>query len=144
MPEMEEMLGIIPIGAISTPQVEQGTILDNNHDFWNEYHKSINTDNAVRIEIRQAMESLRDDGILQISTIEGDSDEEWDKLYVEVEDISSDNPLSLSTTCRKCSGGITTTANLQNSSMSYRLTFTIDCPNCEFETTVGEPLERVE
>lgn len=135
-PEIPHMLGIVPIGAISTREVEKGTILDPQHDFWNNYEKEINTKNKAIQEVYTAIESLQADGILQITELYGDNS---DVLYVEVEGISDESD-KLETTCAECGASILTEPEISMNYGQYSLTFRLDCPDCEFEQKATELL----
>lgn len=127
-PKIEHMLGVVTLGAISTPECEKNTILDHNHEFWNDYYKPVNTSNGVRSEIRTAMESLKEDEIFRITEPHGP---DAGILYVEVEDIS-DSGSNITAPCADCGTTIETTADMTLSDGQYSLVFEIDCPACGF------------
>lgn len=137
-PQMEHMLGVVTLGAISTEKSERGTILDPDHEFWESYYEDIKTENGVRSEIKTAMQSLKDEGVFRVTTPYG---EDAGILYVEVGDID-EKPNRMLTTCAECGGRIPTEPELTFSYGRYRLIFDLDCPDCEFSQTVGELLSN--
>jgi hypothetical protein len=134
MPEIEHMLGVVTIGAISTDKAENGTILDPDHDFWNSYHKDVDTKNAVEENIWTAMKSLFEDDVFRVTTPYG---EDAGILYVEVDEISEDkNTQAMVTTCAECGASIQTEPELKMDYGQYRMVFDLDCRECEFNETV--------
>lgn len=138
MPELEHMLGIVTIGAISTPEAEKGSLLDPEHEFWSGYYEDVNTKNGVRGEIESAMHSLKDDNILRISTPYG---EEAGIMYVEVGDIE-ETPNRMVTVCTECGESIPTEPELKHSYGMYSLSFSLDCPECDFSEVLGMNLNK--
>lgn len=98
MPEIEHMIGVVPIGAISTKECEKGTILDPHTDFWNDYEEDVKTKGKVKDKIATAMQSLEDDGTFDISWPYG---EDGGIAYVEVDEYE-DRSNSMTTECREC------------------------------------------
>lgn len=133
-PEMEHMLGVVPLGAISTEKVEKGTILDPEHDFWQAYYEDINTENAVRTEIETAMKSLKEDDIFRVTTPYGD---DAGILYVEV---GSTEQNDIVTTCVECGASIETKPEIVLERDRYVIQFDIDCSSCGLNKTVGNRL----
>lgn len=138
-PEIEHMLGVVTLGAISTPEAESGTILDPSHNFWNSYYEEVETKNAVTSEIETAMQSLKDDEILRVSSPYGD---EAGILYVEVGDIE-EQPNKMVTMCEECSTSIPTEPELKMSNGRYNLVFELDCPECDFEEILVERMVKL-
>ncbi len=134
--EIEHMLGIVTIGAISTPKCESGTLLDPDHEFWQSYEHNINTRNAVEEKIITAMESLQDDGMFRVSSPYGD---DAGILYVEVDTIDETDD-KLTTECAECGEKIHTELNLQMYYGTYRIVFDLDCTDCGFQKIVGHQL----
>lgn len=135
-PELPHMLGIVPLGAISTETAEKDTLLDCNHPFWDDYHKEINTRNGAKTEVRTAMMSLRDDGIFRVTSPYGD---DAGILYAEVDSQNSE-PSTMETECAECGATIVAEPTLSMNYGRYRVTFTINCSVCDFETVVGREL----
>lgn len=136
MPEMPHMLGIVPVGAISTKEAEMGTILDCDHEFWDDYHETVNTKNKAKKQVRTAMMSLREDGIFRVTSPYGD---DAGILYAEVD--SGDNEFKLmDTECAKCHADIKVEPTLSMDYGLYRVMFYIDCSECDFDTVVGREL----
>lgn len=129
MPEMVHMLGIVPVGAISTPQVESGTILDPSHTFWESYESEINTKNGVRQEIRTAIKSLKRDGTFRVTEPYGEDGKEF---YIEVDRLNGSDD-AFTVPCAKCGATISTEPSLLMNYGEYSLNFELDCPKCEFE-----------
>lgn len=137
-PEIEHMLGVVTLGAISTPQSENGTILDPSHEFWQSYYEDVNTENGIRREIETAMQSLKEDGVFRVTTPYG---EDAGILYVEVGEMD-DKPNRMITTCAECGERIPTEPELKMSYGRYRLVFDLQCSECDFDRTVGEMLAK--
>jgi len=139
-PEIPHMLGIVPIGAISTAEVERGTLIDPTHDFWDDYEKNINTKNKAKKEVRTAMLSLKEDDILNVMMPYGD---DAGIMYVEVEQMNSQSG-NIETSCAECGATILTEAELSMAYGKYSITFRLDCPECEFESKATETLRLQE
>jgi hypothetical protein len=138
MPQIEHMLGIVPIGAISTKECEEGTILDPNIEFWNEYEEEVKTKGKVRSKIETAMNALSSEGTFNISWPYG---KDGGIAYVEVGDVS-ESANSMVTECDNCGASIPTRPNLKHTIRGYKLLFDLDCPSCDFDKTVGQLLQR--
>jgi hypothetical protein len=136
MPELPHMLGIVTIGAISTDKAIKGSLLDVNHEFWESYYEDVNTQTAVKNEIESAIRSLKEDGVFRVSTPYGDDAGIW---YCEVGDIDED-PNRMVTVCTECGSSIPTEPELKHSYGRYSLVFDLDCPDCDFERTIGTQL----
>lgn len=136
-PEIEHMLGVVTLGAISTEKCETGTILDPNHAFWQEYYQEIKTENAVRREIETAMQSLRDDDVVRVSEPYGD---DAGILYVEVDDLRTES--GIPTECRSCGASIVTEPSVSLDYGRYSLVFNLDCPSCDFSETMHRKLNK--
>lgn len=133
MPKLPHMLGIVTIGAISTPKAIKGSILDPNHSFWDEYYKDITAPNAAEREVESAVRSLKKDNIFQITMPYGEDAGIW---YCEVRDVDHP-PNEMVTTCAECGSSITTQPRLTLDNGRYLLNFRLDCPECEFRDTVS-------
>lgn len=131
MPELPHMLGIVPIGAISTPEAEEGTILDPSHEFWNDYYEDINTENGVKREIADAIQSLKDDGLLEIRSPYG---EDAGIMYVEVDTMASKTG-DMEAKCIECGGTLSGHPELVRESGDYSFLVTVEC-NCGFKKTI--------
>lgn len=138
MPEIEHMLGVVPIGAISTDECEEGTILDPDTDFWNDYEEDVNTRGRVKEKIATAMQSLEDEGTFNVSWPYG---KDGGIAYVEVGDVGESSN-SMTTECNECGALILTRPNLEHTSRGYKISFDLDCHSCDFERTIGEVLKR--
>lgn len=135
-PELEHMLGIVTLGAISTEKAEKGTLLDTDHTFWKSYYRDVDTENGIRKEIKTAMQSLKDDGVFRVSAPHG---EDAGILYVEVGDID-EKPNRMITACAECGARIPTEPELNVSYGRYSLIFNLDCSECDFERKVGSAM----
>lgn len=133
MPELPHMLGIVTIGAISTPEAEKDTLLDPQYKFWDDYYEDVNTKNGVKREIKSAMQSLKEDNIFRVTSPYG---EEAGIMYVEVGDIN-EKPNRMVTSCTQCNEVIPTEPELNNHGSGYEISFELNCPSCDFEDTVG-------
>lgn len=136
MPEVEHMLGIVPLGAVSTPKCEIGTLLDPDHKFWQEYEQDVNTKNAVKKKVGTAMKSLNEDDIFRVSEPYGGN---GGIMYVEVGDVDRE-PNRMVTACAECGEAITTEPDIRMDYYRYRLVFELHCTECDFEQTVGREL----
>lgn len=136
MPELPHMLGIVPLGAISTAEAEKETILDPMIDFWKEYYEDVNTRNAVCNEIETAMHSLKEDGVFRVSMPYG---KDAGIHYVEVGE-TGDSRNRMVTICAECGESIPTEPELSFNYGRYSLVFKLDCPECEFSQTTGKML----
>jgi hypothetical protein len=132
------MLGITPLGKIHDPNNEEMTLLDPSHNFWDEYEEPVTTKNATTEKIESAVRSLKEDDIFRMTYPYG---EEADIIYCEVDEISNSD-ISMKTSCEKCETVIETQPILSRKGRHYHLKFSLDCPECEFSTTVAEHLQR--
>lgn len=142
--ETEHMLGIVPIGAISTPQVTAGTILDPKHEFWENFEEDVTTENGVKRRIESAIRSLRKDNVFRMTYPYG---EEADIIYCEVDRLDSAGDNSLPTHCAECGKVIDAEFALDCSTgygdkPAYLFVFTINCPYCDFSQKLETNLER--
>lgn len=128
MPQLEHMLGIVTIGAISTPEAEKGSLLDCKHEFWDTYYENVETKKKAKNEIESAIRSLKEDNIFRVSTPYGEEAGIW---YCEVGDID-EKPNRMVTVCTDCGERISTEPELSHSYGMYKLTFSLDCPACDF------------
>jgi hypothetical protein len=142
--EIEHMLGIVPIGVHSNHEVEQGTILDPDHDFWTDYEETVRTRNAVTQRIESAIRSLKKDDIFTMTHPYGEA---ADIVYCEVEELGEQSDLMLPTRCHSCSNEIAAPIELEytegySGGGSYDLSVNIDCPHCEFSRSLSGSLQR--
>lgn len=138
MPELPHMLGIVTIGAISTPEAEKDSLLDCDHEFWSDYYEDVNTKGKAKREIQTAMRSLKEDNVFRVSTPYGEEAGIW---YCEVGDID-ETPNRMVTMCEDCSESIPTEPQINHSSGRYSLTFELNCPNCDFSESFGANLHK--
>lgn len=138
MPELPEMLGVVPIGVRSTVAAEKGTLLDHNHSFYDDYYKSVETKRAAHDEIQTAVQSLKDEGVLNIMEPYGS---DAGIFYVEVEDL--DDTTGLDTTCAECEERVTAEPDIVRRGKRYELRYHIDCPACDFSRVVENNLIRL-
>lgn len=138
MPELPHMLGIVTIGAISTPEAEKGSLLDPDHEFWDDYYKDVKTKGKVSNEIQSAVQSLKEDNIFRPSTPYGEEAGIW---YCEVGDIDGEANRIL-TVCTECGESIPTEPELKHNYGQYTLEFSLDCPECDFSDTFGTFLNK--
>lgn len=132
------MLGIVPVGGISTRKAEEETLLDPNHEFWVEYEKEITTKNAAKQEIESAIRSLRKDDIFRMTYPYG---EEADIIYCEVDEIELSSDTLLPTHCTKCDEKIDATLGIAEDG-GYEISVEIDCPHCEYSSVLESNLVR--
>lgn len=128
MPELPHMLGIVTIGAISTPEAIKGSLLDCNHEFWDAYYEKVNTRGKAEKEIESAIRSLKEDNIFQVSTPYGEEAGIW---YCEVSDID-ESPNRMVTVCSNCGESISTEPELKHRNGYYVLEFSLNCSECDF------------
>lgn len=127
--ETAHMLGIVPIGTITTPEVEKGTLLDPKHEFWEKFQEDVNTKSGVIQHVESAIRSLQKDGIFRMTHPYG---EEADIVYCEVDKMDGAGDVLLPTECAECNNTIDVPLSL-NYDEEYTLDFTIECPHCDFE-----------
>ncbi len=127
-PELPHMLGITPLNKVHDPMNEDGTLLDTQHPFWQEYEEDISTLNEVKEKIETAIRSLKRDGVFRMTYPYG---EEAEIVYIEVDRIQTEEN-SMKTSCKECGTGVTTAPSLVLIKGSYHLKFSIDCPQCDF------------
>lgn len=138
--EMAHMLGIVPIGAISTRKAEEGTLLDPEHDFWQEFDGEIRTKNEARRRVQSAIRSLKKDGTFRMTHPYG---EEADIVYCEVDEVQQSGDVLLPTTCAECNEEIEAPLSLEcTDSGSYEIATRVDCPYCDFSSVMSRLLQR--
>jgi len=138
MPKLPHMLGIVTIGAISTPEAVTGSLLDCDHQFWETYYEDVNTDGKAKREVESAVRSLKEDDIFHVNTPYGEDAGIW---YCEVGTVD-DSPNLMRTQCAECGAMVTTEPDLIQQYGRYMLNFEIACDDCDFERTVGTPLHK--
>jgi len=139
MPKTPHMLGVIPTGAISTPEAEKGSILDPAHEFWSTYEKDIETRGGVKREVETAIQSLADDDVLEMTMPHG---EDAGIYYVEV-DYNQNERQSLDVACEECGSFAPVTERIKQNSGHYWFEFEVDCAECTFDTTVRTALRAL-
>lgn len=137
MPATPEMLGVVPLGAMGTASAEEGTLLDPNHEFYDDYYREVRTKRAAENEIRTAIQSLKEDDILNITEPYG---EDANILYVEV--VGFDETTGLDTTCVECGVLVTAEPYIERKGDRYALRYRVDCPSCEFSRLLETSLIR--
>lgn len=137
-PRVPHMLGVTPLGKVHDPNNEEMTLMDTQHPFWQEYEEDIRTKNKLMEKIETAIRSLKEDNIFKITYPYG---EEADIMYCEVEKLSSTNN-DIKTTCKECGALLTTQPDLVENDGYYHLSFSIDCPECEFAASLKRKLIR--
>jgi hypothetical protein len=138
-PRVPHMLGVTELGEPHDPTNESGTLLDSQHEFWQEYEEDIETRGQVKQKIETAIRSLKDDDIFRMTHPYG---EEADIVYIEVDDISADSSL-IQTECRVCGSRVTTEPDLRLIRGSYHIAFHIDCNECGESETIGGLMREV-
>jgi hypothetical protein len=138
MPELPHMLGIVTIGAISTPEAISGSLLDCDHSFWDTYYEDVNTKGKVEREIESALHSLKEDEIFRVSTPYGEEAGIW---YCEVGEVE-EQPNRMLTVCTDCGESIPTEPELKHRHGRYTLEFKLDCPECDFSANYESNLTR--
>lgn len=78
------MIGVTPTDTIHNRGTEDGTLLDVQHEFWQNYEKDIRTKSQLQERIRNALHTLSEDGTLNIIYPKG---REAGIVYVEVDDL---------------------------------------------------------
>lgn len=137
-PELPHMLGITPLNKVHDPNNEKMTLLDTNHQFWQNYKEDVRTKNRVTEKIETAIRSLKEDNIFRMNYPYG---AEADVIYVEVDKLSTtDN--SMKTSCKECGATLTAVPNLLQHGNSYNLKFSIDCTECGFSGSFERRLLR--
>lgn len=142
--QIPHMLDITPIGAIHTRKVEEGTIMDPDHRFWQEFEEGVKTEGSVRRKIESAIRSLRKDDIFRMTYPYG---EEADIVYCEVDEMGDRGTPLLPTTCHDCGESIEVPLELNyreghDNRGTYTLDANLDCPHCGFSRLMGSNLTR--
>lgn len=138
-PRLPHMLGITPLNKVHDPQNEEGTLLDTDHQFWQDWHKSVETKAEASRNIETAIHSLSEDGVFRMTYPYG---EEAEIAYVEVDKIESDDTNILQTSCKNCDTLVRTVPNLLQKGKHYYINVTVDCPECEFSGTFERSLRQ--
>lgn len=136
------MLGIVPIGAQSNHRVESGTLLDCNHEFWDDFEEEVNTPNGARNRIESAIRSLKKDDIFRMTYPYGEEWQDPDIVYCEVDELQQGNDPLLETKCAECGNTIEAPLSLDHHGDVYALTITVDCPHCDFSRNLERGLFR--
>lgn len=118
------MLGITDVGDSHDPDVEDGTILDPSHTFWDDWHSDITSRYQAVEKVMAAIETLKEDDILSLTYPYG---EEAEILYVEVSDTSSET--TVPTECVNCGSSVSATVGATPTRM-YLLTLEVSCDEC--------------
>lgn len=126
------MLGIVPIGVRSNHEVEEGTLLDPEHEFWSDFEEDVNTKGKAKRQIESAIRSLKKEDVLRMTYPYG---EDADIVYCEVDELGEADDVLLPTTCAECEHTIDAELSLEYGD-SYSLQANIDCPHCEFDSSV--------
>lgn len=136
-PELPHMLGITEIGEVHDHGNEDGTLLDPNHEFWDEYEDDVQTKRAVARKIETAIKLLRDEGRVRMEYPYG---EEAEVIYVEV-----DKPqlTTMKTPCRNCGTPLSAEPILTLDTDSYYISLSLDCDECEFTGTFRTELSQL-
>lgn len=136
--KLPHMLGITTIGAIHTHKAERNTLLDSNHEFWQDFEEEVNTDGKAQRKVESAVRSLRADDIFRMTYPYG---EEADIVYCEVDEMQPRADTLLTTECGGCGETIDVPLSLDmkdswgdNNRSFYTLRANIDCPHCDFST----------
>lgn len=136
-PRLPHMIGVTPLGKVHDPNNEEMTLMDTQHQFWEEYEEDIRTKNQVTEKLETAVRSLREDDIFTITHPYG---EEAEIIYCEVDKESADN--NMQTSCKECGAPVTAQPNLTEDTGHYYLTFSIDCSKCDFSGLYQQNLQR--
>lgn len=130
------MLGIVPIGVNSNHEVEEGTLLDERHEFWQNFEEDVRTKNGAKHRIESAIRSLKKDDIFRMTYPYG---EDADIAYCEVDELGAPRSLLLETTCAECGNTIEAPLSLDYNDGAYSLGVHVDCPHCDFTSMVERP-----
>lgn len=134
---LPQMLGITPLDKVHDPNNEEGTLLDTDHHFWQDWHEPVRTQSQAIQNIHDAVESLKADGTFRTT-------ENGDQLYCEVDELPEEtNFFKLHTTCAECGSDLYVSPNLSQDSGYYDLKFSLDCPDCEFSGVYKSTLQRL-
>jgi hypothetical protein len=134
-PRIPHMLGITPLDETHEPDYEKGRLLDPKYPFWSDYHRDIETRNAVMDEIETAVRTLVEDEIFELTYPYGT---EAEIIYCEVDEMNTDTnkneetAMSMKTSCRECGTTLTTQPELVQHTRHYNIKVSIDCPQCTF------------
>lgn len=124
---LPHMLGITPIGKFHDPQVEEMTLLDTEHPFWQNYHKEVDGPDQAAQEIQTAIRSLKVDDVFRMTYPYG---EEAEVVYIEVDKLNRNR--GMTTDCHKCGETIDLDVNVPNDDLGYYFQAVIDCPHCGY------------
>lgn len=126
-----QMLGIVEFGEKSSSKKEEGTLLDPEHEFWEEWHEDLVTGYSVKQHIQTAIRSLKDDGIFRVSYPYDSEGREADTAYVEVDEIGHNALLDTTVPCEDCGSLTQAQCTITYDDERYRLRMVIDCDDCE-------------
>lgn len=138
-PQLEHMLGYTPIGEPVRDHHCSGTLVDPDHEFWDNYKDTIETTTDTREELITSIRILDDKGLFRIDYPYG---REGGIAFIEVEKPSdtshADRASSdlLSTKCFTCGAAIHTAPEIRTVGKEYVLVVPIDCPNCSFQEEI--------
>jgi ribosomal protein S27E len=131
--QIEHMLGITPIGEEHKPKNENGTILDADHEFWEDWHKKSITGWTVRQKVETAVRSLHEDGFLRVTYPYG---EDAEVAYVEVDDLGADDTSQVIVTCDYCGEVVAGRVSISKAGIHpYTAELHVNCPECGNEST---------
>jgi hypothetical protein len=140
-PRLPHMLGVTPIGQVHAPDNESGTIMDKNHEFWEDYEYNVKTDRDVHENIETAVRSLKEDDIFRITYPYG---EEAEVIYCEVDELeeNENTNMNMKTSCKECGTDCYTEPSLSVLGDSYCIKVTVDCPSCNYSGEFQRKLLR--
>ncbi|AGM11420.1 hypothetical protein M199_gp246 [Halogranum tailed virus 1] len=123
------MLGITPIGETHDPKNEEHTLLDAEHEFWDDWHDEIVTGYTVNKKIETAIRSLQEDEVFRIMYPYG---KEAEVAYVEVDEIGRNTPMDNTTECQECGETVKGDVNIEPSGNHYAIQMHVNCDECGF------------
>lgn len=127
-----QMLGIVEFGEKSTPEKEEGTLLDPDHEFWQEWHEDYMTGYSVKKTIQTAIRSLKDDGILRVTFPYDTDSREAETAYVEVDKLTdSTESVMMDVKCSECGEMTDAAVSIKlKEEVGYNLKMALSCNSC--------------
>lgn len=142
-PRLPHMLGFVDIGEVVDPNMIDGTLIDPNHEFWDDYYVDVRTRNASKDELITSIDSLKETDHFRMVYPHG---EDAGIVYVEVDcpDETGEGVLEeqFTTTCSECNSSLLAAPSLVLHEDSYYVKASITCDECEYSQEFGRRLTR--
>lgn len=138
--EIPQMLGIVGIDETASIEDKNGTILNADHHFWEEWHEDIISEYSVNKHVESAIRSLTADGHVSITY---PYDEDSDIAYVEVDVPPQAGEPTFAAPCNGCGKTIQADVSIEGyQAENYYVEMCVDCPDCGYSGTFETQLTR--